>query len=168
MLPILRFIGLLNAAVWIGAAVFFTVAAGPAFFSEDMARILPKAHAGAAAQIVLKRYFVFHMVCAVIALLHLIVEWLYSGRPLSQISVGLVASMLLLSVAGGRWLMPRMEQLHATMYSPRSEPSVAAAARRTFGMWHGISQMGNLLMLGGLLVHLWKSGKDPNAIRQRI
>lgn len=168
MLPILRFIGLLNAAVWIGAAVFFTLAAGPAFFSDEMARLLPKAYAGAAAQIVLKRYFWFHIICAVIALAHLVVEALYSGRPMSGFGIGLVSCMLLLSALGGQWLMPRMEKLHYEMYSPKSDAASVAAARKSFGMWHGISQLGNLVILGGLLVHLWRSSKDPYAIRQRI
>ena len=33
---VLRFIGVLNAAVWLGAALFFTFAVGPAFFTDEV------------------------------------------------------------------------------------------------------------------------------------
>lgn len=148
-----------------GAAVFFTLGAGPAFFSDDMARILPKSHAGAAAQVVLQRYLLFHIACALIALIHLMVEWLYSGRPLSLFSTTLVSLMLLFSVAGSLWMLPRLSTLHREIYSPHSQPAQVEAARRSFGMWHGVSQSVNLLLLAGILMHLWTTSKDPKARR---
>jgi hypothetical protein len=32
MIGVLRIVGLLNVAIWLGASVFFTLAVGPAFF----------------------------------------------------------------------------------------------------------------------------------------
>jgi len=165
VLTFLRFAGLLNASIWMGAAVFFTLGAGPAFFSDDMASILPKSHAGAAAQIVLQRYLWFHLVCGLIALIHLLVEWLYSGRPLSLFSTGLVSGMLVVSAAGAFGLLPKMGKLHRQIYSPQNTTEEIAAARRSFGLWHGVSQAANLGLLGGILVHLWTTSKDPKARR---
>ena len=62
----LRFIGMLNAAVWLGAVIFFTFVAAPAFFSQEMLSFLPRSYAGAAAQVVIKRLFTLHEVCGVI------------------------------------------------------------------------------------------------------
>jgi len=40
VLGFLRIIALLNAAVWFGSIIFFTFAAGPAFFTDDMIQLL--------------------------------------------------------------------------------------------------------------------------------
>src|SRR6266436_1420387 len=76
----LRFVGLLNAAVWFGAAIFFTFAAGPAVFSQDMKDALRQNNPyfyGAIAQVLISRYFRLQLICGVIALLHLVMESLY-------------------------------------------------------------------------------------------
>src|SRR6266496_2641930 len=36
----LRFLGILNAGVWLGAAIFFTFGAGPALFSQETQNLL--------------------------------------------------------------------------------------------------------------------------------
>jgi len=55
----LRCIGLLNAAIWFGAGIFFTFGAGPAIFSSDMQKLLEAyypSYSGMIAQIVIARY----------------------------------------------------------------------------------------------------------------
>ena len=44
MINALRFIGIVNAAIWLGAAVFATLGAGPAFFSEAVLRLVGRAY----------------------------------------------------------------------------------------------------------------------------
>ena len=44
----LRFIGVANAAIWFGSAIFFTFAAGPAFFTTEMVHIIPPPYNGLA------------------------------------------------------------------------------------------------------------------------
>jgi len=63
----LRFVGVVMTAVWFGASSFFTFFVGPAFFSMKMLDMLgvanvqsSRAYVGAAAQIVINRYFVLH------------------------------------------------------------------------------------------------------------
>jgi hypothetical protein len=55
----LRLVGIANAAVWLGAAIFYTVCAGPAVVSSDMPALLGLKYfpyfSGAVGQIVLAR-----------------------------------------------------------------------------------------------------------------
>ena len=93
MTGFLRFIGTANAAVWFGAAVFFTLAAGPAIFSTEVQNLFGDAgfrfYAGGVALAVLKRYFIVQCACGIIALVHLWAEWLYLGRKASRITLAL-------------------------------------------------------------------------------
>lgn len=156
MLTLLRVVGTLNAAVWFGAAIFFTFAAAPAFFSDAMIQLLGRPHAGAAAQVALERYFLFQHWCAVIALTHLGAEWLYTGRTISRLRLGLVLSIFALGLAGDLWLLPKMKQWHLDIHGARSTPQQREAARQAFGLWHGVAQGANLLVAAGLLVHFWQ------------
>ena len=81
----LRFLSLVNAAVWFGSAIFFTFSAGPAFFSAAMKELLGGGYAyysGAVAQIVIERYFALQQACGLIALVLLVLEKFNSNRPL--------------------------------------------------------------------------------------
>lgn len=158
----LRVVGLLNAALWLGAAVFFTVAAAPAFFSPEMTHLLGRAYSGAAAQIVVKRYFIFHSVCSAVAVSHLVLEWLYAGKPLPRWLLYLLLGILGAALLGGFVLTPKMKQLHYVMYARGVTPAQQAQARSTFGLLHGLSQVGNLAVLAGLLVYFWQVN-NPNA-----
>lgn len=167
----LRLIGVANAALWFGATLFFTLVVGPAFFSNEMLDLfgwpntgqLAKYYSGAVAQIILERYFIVHYCCAGIALVHLMIEWLWTGRPWRRISLWIILGMLGLSLAGGMWIQPKLQGLFRTMYG--GAPTEAAEARRTFGMWHGVSQGINLLLLGGTLFVLWQTYREPEGLR---
>jgi hypothetical protein len=161
----LRFIGILNAAVWLGAAFFFTLSVGPSFFSPEMIQVLGRPHAGAAVQVVLKRYFMFQYCCAGIAILHLLIEWLYTGRPLQKLRMAMLVSLLLLSLLGGIWFQPRLQRLHLEVHGIHSLPAQVEKARKSFGIWHGASQFFNLITLAGLLVHLWQVTHASDAPR---
>ena len=173
MIVALRFIGVLNAAVWLGAAVFFTLAVGPAFFSKAAAAVpVPKFYAGAFAQIVLERYFYLQQVCGVIAVVHLVAEWFYLGRPIQRINVALLSGLLFLGFAGGLWLQPKLARLHLVKYgmteqyqaAPEPVP-VRQAAARSFGRWHGVSMFCNLLALSGLTVYFWRVTHPSDHLR---
>ena len=161
----LRFVGVLNAAVWIGAAIFFTFVAAPAFFSPEMKQLLGPAYSGAAAQIVVKRYFVFHLVCSTVAIAHLVLEWLYSGRPLHRWLLYLLLGIFAAALLGGFVLEPKMKQLHYVMYARGVTPAQQAQARSTFGLLHGLSQVGNLAVLAGLLANFWQVNNPNTPIR---
>ena len=159
----LRFVGVVNAAIWFGAAIFFTLGAGPAFFSAEMKQLLTLPYAGAAAQIVIARYFVLQQCCGAIALVHLFAEWIYMGRPLERIMLGLVIGLFSLGLIGGFWLQPKLQRLHLTKYRGATVEQRERAAK-SFGAWHGVSQTMNLLMTGALLYYLWRltNPKSPS------
>jgi hypothetical protein len=164
----LRFVGIANAAVWFGASVFFTVVVGPAFFSEPMLRLLGRPHAGAAAQVVLERYFLVHQLCGAIALLHLVAESLYLGRVIPRWILVVLLSVFALGLVGGYAIRPRLERLHVTMHQPSATEEARERARRTFGVWHGLSQGLNLVVLAGVLVYLLQVTRPPDTSRYRI
>lgn len=159
MVALLRFLGLLNAAVWFGGVIFFTFAVGPAFFTDGMIQLLGRPHAGAAAQIVLERYFYLQQWCAGLALAHLIAEWLYMGRPLQRLTLLLLMFLFTVGIVGGHIMQPRMKELHLRMYAVQSPPPVKEAAGRSFRILHGTSMVLNLLVMGGVLVYLWQTSR---------
>jgi len=169
----LRFIGVINAAVWLGAAVFLTVWVGPAIFSDDMKDLLTKTNypyfSGAIAQIILKRYYHVHLTCGVVAFLHLLAEWLYMGRPARKFSMTLLSALFALALLGGFWLQPKMKDLHAVRYGTRQgvnvTPEEREAARKSFGVWHGVAQLANLFMIGGLVVYVWRTANPSDTLR---
>ena len=169
MIGFLRFVGILNAAVWFGAAIFFTFGVGLAPFSPEMKTLLGPNNApyfsGAIAQILIARYFRCQAVCAVIAVLHLLAEWLYLGKAPQKLQAGLLVVLASVALAGGFWLQPRMKTLHATKYGLNTRPEARLAADRTFKAWHGVSQVINLLMVGGLAAYLWRATNPSDPTR---
>ena len=155
MIGLLRFIGIFNAAVWLGAAIFFTFGAGPAFFSDEMKRMIPPPYNGVAAQLVIERYFILQYICGAIALLHLFAAKSYLGRKIDRGLFGILFALFSLGLLGGFWLQPKLKNLHALKYFGRSMEQQASAAQ-SFGMWHGISQLANLFMLVALLYYFWR------------
>jgi hypothetical protein len=91
------------------------------------------------------------------------IEWLFSGRPWKKMTLSIIICMLGLSLTGGMWIQPKLQQLFRTMYG--GVPVQAEAARRAFKMWHGVSQGMNLLLLGGTLTVLWQIHREPEGLR---
>ena len=173
MIVFLRFIGVTNAAIWLGAAIFFTLGVAPVFFTEELRQLLHGPFwPGVIAQMVLERYFHLQYVCGVIALVHQVAEWLYLGRALRRLTLGLLVGVMCLSFLGGLWLQPKLHRLFLTKYgaSAQYQPATVPAeeraqATRLFGLWHGISQAVNLLVLGGLIVYFWRVSHPDDATR---
>ena len=146
--------------------MFFTLAVGPAFFSEEMLRLLGRPHAGAAAQVVLSRYFGLQMFCAGIALAHLIAEWLYTARPFQRFALLLLMGLFAIGFLGGFVLQPKMEDLHLRMYAEQAMTQEdRQSAERSFRILHGTSMVLNLFVISGVLVYLWHVAKPVNTTR---
>ena len=156
MITFLRFVGVTNAAIWFGATFFFSFVAGTAFFSPEMVHYIPAPYNGLAAEIVIGRLFVLHHTCGIIALLHLTAEWLYAGRLLHRATLALLIGLFALNLYGGLVLQPRLKHLHLVRYAPQSKPADREAATQSFRAWHRASMLGNLLVMGGLLLYLWQ------------
>jgi hypothetical protein len=168
MIAFLRFLGVTNAALWFGASVFFSLSIWPAFSSNGMLSLLGRPHAGAAAQLVLERYFLLHQLCAAIALFHLVAEALYLGRIIHRLSLTLLLTLLTLGLVGGYALQPRLESLHTTKYHPTTLEEDRAHAEFSFRLWQGVSWTLNLILVGGVWVHLIRVTRAPDTSRYRF
>jgi hypothetical protein len=165
----LRWVGIVNAAIWFGASIFLLVALG-AIFSADILELFKKSgdvsmfYSGAVANAVFHRFFVLQYVCGIFALLHLLAERLYLGRTMSRLGTGLVGVLLLAALVGGAWVQPHMEDLRRTMYSSGTA-EVKARAEHSFKAWHVTSQCANLAVMAGLLAHLLRVTRSEESRR---
>jgi uncharacterized protein DUF4149 len=162
-------VGILNAAVWLGGGIFFTVALAPAIFSRDMEGVLGREYypyfSGAIAQVLIARYFHLQLICALVALIHFMAEWLYLGKSAQKLWLGLVIGLFCLGLVGGFWLQPRLKELHTTRYAVNTPREIREAANQSFRTLHGASQVINLLMLCGLGVYFWHLANPPDPTR---
>jgi hypothetical protein len=156
-------VGILNAAVWCGSAIFLTVGL-PALFSPELKTLLTAPRVGFAAEAVVARFFVLQYWCAAIALAHLLAEWLYGGRPVRRLNLALVLGLLALALAGGLWAQPKMRTLHVVKYFDK-KPEQQAQAAKAFALWHGAAESVNLLVMGGLITYLWRVSGPPESPR---
>ena len=174
MIFLLRFVGVINAAVWLGAAVYFTFGA-PALFTPEAKSLLGEAQAGVAAMMLLSRYFTLQYWCGGIAIVHQLAEWVYLGRSLQRWAVGVLAAVYLLALLGGLWLQPKLRQLHEVKYGYRKVngqyvrnavlPPQSEAAAEAFRRWHGISMVFNLIIMGGLVFFTWRAANPADVPR---
>jgi hypothetical protein len=170
VIGLLRFVGLLNAAVWLGAAVFFLLGAGPAASSDEMQNLLGQKNypyfSTAIAQIIASRYFHLYLVCASLALLHLLGEWLYFGKYPQRFSLGLLLGLCLIGLAQDYWLQPRLKVLHKTLYQTQAlRPEQREPASHAFHVSGMVAGGLDWLALGGLLVYLWRLANPPDVPR---
>jgi hypothetical protein len=163
----LRFIGLLNAGVWVGAAVFLILGAEPALHSNAARAYLLKSHgyfAGALDGVIRARFLYFNLVCGGIAMTHLLAEWLYLGRPIRRISVWLVLILCALAIVNIGVFESRVGLFHEARYRGAT-PAARQEAQEAYDHWRRASNTADLLMLAGLCVFLWSVARDENVLR---
>lgn len=163
MILLLRFIGVMNAGIWFGSAVFVTVAA-PVFFSEAVrATPLGKFWPGVMVQFVFERFFYLQCICGAIAIIHQLAEWVYLGRTLQRWVIIMLGILMLTGLLGGLILEPRLKHLNlvkhglnekyeAARYSPRER----IQADKSFTTWHIVSRIVGVVTLAGLGLFFWK------------
>jgi len=168
----LRIVGIVNAAIWFGGGVFFAFGILPGVFSNEMRQLFGETgysyYSGAVALALFKRFFVMQYVCGAVALIHLVAEKLYLGRPYPGFGAALVGVLLFLGLLGGLWLQPRMTELRGSIYSSSSTAEQKERARHSFAVWHGISQGANLFIMAGILVHLLRVTRPPDSGRYGV
>lgn len=168
MTAILRFVGILNAAIWLGGAVYFSFVSGQMPFSGEMKNLLGNSYpyySGAIAQIGVSKYFSFHLFFCVVALVHLGAEWLYQERRNRKFLLWLVGAMLGLTLLGGYWLQPKLRDLHRTKHAINYPQPARDAAAKSFSRWHALSMTMNLFMLGGLVIYTMHMSRPPEIAR---
>lgn len=173
MILVIRFIGVLNAAIWLGASVFFLYAAGGTFFSPDVKLMgLHPFWPGVFAQRLIEKLFLLHITCSLIALVHMLAEWVYLGRALHRLLAGLLGGLFLISLVGELVMLPKMKDLHHRYYSMSADykavriPDVERIeAIQTFRRLHGVAMGGNLLVLCALVFYFWRVTYPPDNLR---
>jgi len=76
-----------------------------------------------------------------------------------------LAVVLALVCVGGFWLQPKLVELNRQRYAATTSAEERTVLARQFGMWHGVSQGGNLLVLIGAFAHLVILAHGPQAVR---
>jgi hypothetical protein len=153
-------VGILNAAVWCGSAIFLVVAL-PSMFSPELKQLLTAPGVGFAAETLVARFFVVQYWCGAIGLAHLAAEYLYAARPARPLVLGLVLGLLAVAMIGGLWLQPKMQVLHKLHYFGKTAEQRDEAGK-TFALWHGASESVNLLVIAGLIIYLWRVSKPDD------
>jgi hypothetical protein len=160
---VLRFIGVMNAAIWFGSAVFLLVAA-PVFFSDEVrATPLGKFWPGIMVSFVFERFFFVQCICGAIALAHQLAEWVYLGRALQRWVLILLGTLLLTGLFEGLIIQPRTRSLNLIRggYNEKYAPTPVARADwekadRGFKAWHRVSRGLGLAATMALGVFFWK------------
>jgi hypothetical protein len=156
-------VGVLNAAVWCGSAIFLTIGL-PGLFTQHLKNLLTEPGVGFAAEAVVARFFWLQYWCAAIALAHLLAEWLYSGRPVRRWNLALLLGLLTLALAGGLWVQPKMQNLHIIKYFGKTVEQQTQAGK-AFALWHAASETANVAVIAGLILYLWRVSSPPESPR---
>ena len=168
MLIVLRIIGIFNAALWLGGAVFFTLGVQPGVFSPEMKQVfappgapLREYYLGFIAQQLIARYFTFSLVCALVALGHFFAEMIYAGKPFRRFTFGLLVGVLGFGLISAHFFAPRIQRLHHDKY--RAAPARQITAAQEMRKLHALSASGNVLVLIALMIYTWQvtNPSDP-------
>lgn len=152
---LLRFLTLLNAAVWIGTGIFFTFLVGPAFFSQEVAAFLPRPYVERLAEIMVGRYYLVFLGCAIASMVLVVADYLHTGRLPAAGSLVVLLLLLGVAITSQFWLVPKLNTLHRVKYSSVATPEQKLEAQESFRRFHGLSQGGNLMGLIALGFYFW-------------
>lgn len=158
----------MNAAIWLGTAIFYTFGVEPACFSADMRAALgvqgQSYFNGAIASVAATSYYHVALACGVVALLHLLAHGLYFGRQTRKFSLGLVVGMFLLTLLASNVIQPAMTRLNRKHYTA-TETVQRESAAKSFRILHVTSRFIDVLIIGGLIFYVWRVGSPSDTLR---
>lgn len=164
----LRFVGVANAAVWFGAAIFYTLAAAPALGSADVKTLLGQSfpyYSGALSQVLLTRYLHLQLACSIVALIHLIAESLYLGHSLQRAWTYLLGVMFGIAFLGTVLIGPNLREFHRGQYLQNATAAQRQTAAKAFQFWHTVFQSLNVFIIVGTGAYLWRAANPPDELR---
>ena len=99
-----------------------------------------------------------------------------SGPATAAVHLGLLLGILGVGFVSGLVLQPKLQKLHQAKYGytrttagfargATPAPAQRAAAEASFKTWHAVSQVINLLTLGGLAVYFWRLANPSDGTR---
>ena len=138
MISFLRFVGVMNAAVWLGACLFHFLVVSPFFGSAATRWLLGEAHAQGSGLMLWERFYTVHYLCLALAWLHLLAEWVYLGRSIPRFHGWALSLLLVLGVAGNMVLNRRVTPLHWSRYQPQVQPEIRANATHSYPLWSAV------------------------------
>jgi hypothetical protein len=169
VIGLLRFFGILNAAIWFGTAIFFTFGAAPAASSGDLETLLATKgfpyFSAAISQILWGRYFTFQVVCGTVALLHVVGERLYLGKAPEKIWLGLIAGMFMIAVTESAYVQPKLTNLNKARFATNIQMEKRQVASESFQAWRNMVQVANIFVVGGLIIYLWHMANRADPTR---
>jgi len=163
----------MNAAVWLGTAIFLMFGADPACYSPNMKAALgvgvgDSYYPAAIAQVITTRYYHISLACGVVALLHLLAEWLYLGRPGRKFSFILLLGLFGWTLIGSNAVQPArasaLKQLSPQHYSA-AQPADRQAAAKSLRFLRTVERIFNFLVVCGLVVYLWRVANPSDNLR---
>ena len=167
----LKFVGMTNAAVWLGAAVFLALGVEPGVFSTETLGFLKKPfydYFSVVMDGIIRTHFLYFSlkVCGVVALMHLMAEWLYLGRRVPRPSLSLVIGLIALVLLNCLWLQSHLFGLHEARFKTQtSRPAAQQGLQQSFDRWQRVSMAGDALMIGGLAFYLWRVAREDDPLR---
>jgi len=165
VLVFLRFVGVTNAALWLGAIFFLTFLAEPLFRTPDVEKVLSPVFGGAASNFLLGRYYAVHFWFAGLALAHLLAEHLYAGKPLRRLALYLVIGLFITGLFAANLIQPRLERYHLEAYGILSTAAQREEGRRFLRLWHGTGQFLNSWTCLGVLFYFWQITTPSSSVR---
>ena len=166
MIGLLRFVGLINAALWFATALLTVLAVEPAATSADMFGLLSQRNfpyfSVAIGHVIISRFVHVYLVCSLVALLHLSAEWLYLGKYPHRVWLGLVIFLGLIGLGENYWLLPRLKASHYVRSGSQGKNQMAD---RSYRYGHMLYESINLLAIGGLSIYLWRVAHPPDPAR---
>ena len=169
MIEFLRCAGLINAAVWFGAACFYFLAVAPASGSEELRNLLGTANAPyfskAIGQIFAQRFFYLQLVCGCLALLHVTGEWLYLGKVPRRAWMGLLLGLVAATLILGLFIHPKLRRLNVISHATNVPQRTKENAAQTFRAWQMTGSALNLGIATGLALYFWRLTNPPNTPR---
>lgn len=159
----------MNAAVWLGAAIFLTFGAEPACFSADMKDALrvgvgESYYPGAVAIVIMTRYYHITLACGVVALLHLVCEWLYLGRPGRKFSFALLIGLFGWTLIASNAVQPALKTLNKQHYTA-TQPADRQSAAKSFHILKTVERVFNVLVICGLVIYTWRVANPSDNLR---
>jgi hypothetical protein len=68
-------------------------------------------------------------------------------------------------LVGGGALQPHLKTLHEKHYAVNAQPAARESAARWFRVWHALAQFLNVVMIGGLVIYVWRAANPRDTLR---
>lgn len=169
MIGIVRVVGLLNAAVWLGGSVFALAVVPLTIGSTSMHQLLGQRYypyfSGAIGQLATNHFWTLHLVCGSIAVLHLAAVSLYFGKGMARLWSYMLAALMMLGILEKAWIQPRLERTHIASYAVNRPPIERQAAARLHSNWLIFNRFLDFAAMLSLSIYVWRVANPQDAAR---